>query len=334
MAIDAADQRNHHTSIDRSVLGFIGNQPTNQPHSYSEKGGRKGKTESSKRRGWRVARAIPVALAPILLISIDDESATHPPPPPRRNGRRNHRNRVAAAAAQLLAEGAEAVRGNVAAGGRWAPVASQPRICGGERECGPTGQWGRAERPMGRGLVGEHLVLLLAGRRGRLLLPPWPCPKRQAAPPPATITQGVAAAAATARTAMSVQAQQQQVMIGSRPPNCTGSCGPSCSGHCEAVLVRPIHPPKTAPAPAPPSPPRRGRTTGAGAAAPPVKEVGDVGGGNHKPVRWECKGRTAATYRLIGVGSRCKYHVNSGIAELHQQLSEKICQQIAEQEGF
>lgn len=55
--------------------------------------------------------------------------------------------------------------------------------------------------------------------------------------------------------------------------------------------MRPVHPPKPPPAPT---------TTGAGAAAPPVKEVGDVGGGDdYKPLRWECKCRTAAIHRHI-----------------------------------
>ncbi|KAF0914715.1 hypothetical protein E2562_031219 [Oryza meyeriana var. granulata] len=56
----------------------------------------------------------------------------------------------------------------------------------------------------------------------------------------------------------------------SRPPNCTGRCAPSCVGHCEAV-VRPVHPPP-----------------------PPVQEAD--GGGDYKPVRWECKCRH---YRLV-----------------------------------
>lgn len=130
MAIDAADQRNHHTSIDRSsVLGERRARGENRIE------------QTTRMCGLLVScRAIPVALAPILSISTDDEPASHPPAPPRRNGRRHHRNR-AAAAAQLLAEGAEAVRGNATAEREVGPGCQRAKriLLGG----GGTGQWGR-----------------------------------------------------------------------------------------------------------------------------------------------------------------------------------------------
>jgi hypothetical protein len=145
MAIDAADQRNHHTSIDRSsVLGERRARGENRIE------------QTTRMCGLLVScRAIPVALAAILSISTDDEPASHPPAPPRRNGRRHHRNR-AAAAAQLLAEGAEAVRGNATAEREVGPGCQRAKriLLGG-------GHWAvgeRGKRPMGRGGVGE-LVL-------------------------------------------------------------------------------------------------------------------------------------------------------------------------------